>query len=349
MFCSRHLLVPCLLAPFLAATPPQEPPALQAFIQGMAEHHGFDPVALRTLLGNTTRQERARQWVLPPASPLQRNWRVYRTRFIEPQRLKAGLHFWKTHEKALRRAQNLYGVPPEAIVGILGVETLYGSRTGNFPVLDTLVTLAFDYPDIPGRPSRAPFFQDELEAYLLWCRDTAQDPRPWHGSYTGAMGMPQFMPSSIRKWAVDFDGDGRIDLAGSAEDAIGSVARYLKDHGWRPGEPIDLPISGPTALRAAATLADGRREPHRSLAVLRESGVRTPRSRLAPDTPALIVDLPTPGHPTEYRVGLSNFFALTEYNRSYFYAAAVADLGRAVKARLKHPKRVIMDHRSDRP
>jgi len=325
-------------------------PQARAFIQTMVERHHFDADTLKHLLDQVRPQEEAIRWIKPPAAPVRKNWRLYRSRFIEPTRIKAGLAFWREHRAALERARRDYGVPEEIIVGIIGVETIYGRRTGDFPVLDTLATLAFDYPEAPNRPTRSALFLQELEAYLVWCRDTRQDPHYWHGSYAGAMGLPQFLPSSILKWAVDFDRDGRIDLKESPEDAIGSVARYLKDHGWEAGQPVQFPVGRSAASRkAAAERADGTPEPKWSLGALRRAGLRLPKHLGDPGSQALIVDLPTPGRATEYRVGFRNFYVLTRYNKSFFYAASVADLGHAVKIRMNPSGQGKMKHRQGRP
>jgi len=341
----------CLLGTSLLRGAYPDRPEAQAFVQTMVEHHRFEAAALMELLKEVQPQEGALQWVKPPASPVQKNWRVYRSRFIEPIRIKAGVAFWQQHRETLVRARQVYGVPEEIIVGILGVETIYGRNSGTFPVLDTLATLAFDYPEAPNRVGRMALFLHELEAYLLWCRETGQDPHRWKGSYAGAMGLPQFLPSSIRAWAVDFDGDGRVDLQGSPADAIGSVAHYLQAHGWEAGRPVDAPVTGGVRSQRAAFLrADGDPEPRVALGELMKGGLKLQAPRAQdPKAQVLIVDLPSPGRRTLYRVGYRNFYVITRYNRSFFYASAVSDLGRAVKARLDRPRRVMMRHRSGKP
>ena len=214
-----------------------------------------------------------------------------------------------------------YGVPAEIIVGIIGVETIYGRNIGKFQTFAALSTLAFYYPP------RAELFRNELEALLLLARDEGRDPLSYRGSYAGALGLPQFLPSSVRSWAVDFDGDGKIDLATTA-DAIGSVAHYLADHGWTKDGPI---------LATAIVEGEGFNEllkegivPKRTTQELVAFDVRT---ATAPDLPAALIDLVTPGEPTEYRLGFHNFYVLTRYNQSSFYAAAVYDLAVALKER----------------
>jgi len=231
-------------------------------------------------------------------------------------------------------------------VGIIGVETIYGRNMGSFPVLEALTTLAFDYPEAPNKPGRSAMFLRELEDYLVWCRDTHQDATALTGSYTGAIGLPQFLPSSIRAYAVDYDGDGHVDLRSSRADAIGSIARYLKEHGWQPGRPSLWPIARTKkALGVLATKADGDPSLKWRMGDLLEAGIlprdlRTPRQFRAfrkkeRDTKIVLVDLPSPDRATEYHLGLNNFYVITRYNRSFFYAMSVVELGQAVKRAMK--------------
>ena len=203
----------------------------------------------------------------PPPRP-KPDWQVYRARFLQPVRIDGGLAFWQQHADTLQRATAEHGVPPEVIVAIIGVETLYGRNTGKFSVLQALATLAFDYP------ARAPYFRRELEEFLLYCRENGLDPRAPLGSYAGAIGMPQFMPGSIRSFATDFDGNGRIDLIGSPVDVIGSVARFLAIHGWKR----DLPILYPTEVAENAQpepLLAREPKPDLDIADLRAAGFTT--------------------------------------------------------------------------
>ena len=245
------------------------------------------------------------------------------------------MRFWQQYGDTLRRAENEFGVPADVIVGILGVETIYGRDMGNFRVIDALSTLAFDYPDTPNREDRSTMFRNQLKDFLLWCRDTGTDTFSVLGSYAGAVGIPQFMPTSIREYAIDYDRDGHIDLRNSAVDAIGSVARFLQMHGWEPNRPVMWNIAGDADSQGiAAAAADGQPYPGMTLSRLTRAGlalapgVDTAREQ---ETEVLMIDLPTPGQPTEYRVGLRNFYVLTRYNRSFFYAAAVYELGQAVR------------------
>nr|WP_234815083.1 lytic murein transglycosylase B [Noviherbaspirillum denitrificans] len=304
-----------------------------AFIDLMAEKHGFDRKELEATFKRVRYIDTAIQLVKPAPPGKPKNWHAYRARFIEPVRVNAGVAFWDEYRDALARAEERYGVPAEIIVGIIGVETVYGRNTGNFRVLDALTTLAFDYPPTPNRASRMAFFRGEIENTLLLARDAGIDPFSLFGSYAGAVGWPQFMPGSIRKFAVDFDGDGKVDLRNSPVDAIGSVASFLVQHGWKAGEPVVFP----------ATLGAG--EPGRSWEMFIGQGLEA-KFRLdelkaagvvpAVDTPADrmygLVDLQNGGEPTDYWLGANNFFAITQYNRSFFYAMSVIELGRTVKS-----------------
>jgi membrane-bound lytic murein transglycosylase B len=310
-------------------------PQVQMFTSRLVSQHGFDRSGLDAIFASTVYSATVARLIMPAASPARKNWAVYRSRFVEPIRINAGRRFWKQHEATLRRAEAEYGVPPEIIVGIIGVETIYGRDTGNFRVIDALTTLAFDYPDTPNRDARSKMFLGQLEDFLLWCRESSMDPFSVLGSYAGAIGIPQFMPTSIRAYATDFDADGRIDLRNSATDAIGSVARFLEMHGWERGRPVAWDIASDTGSRGIAeAAADGEAFPRRTLDELLKAGMQlaSPVSAQEGQTPVLVVDLPSPARPVEYKIGLRNFYVLTRYNRSFFYAQAVYDLGQAVKA-----------------
>ena len=305
-------------------------PEVRAFIAELVQRHGFVESELSWLFSRVRRVEPSLQAIQPPSVERPRSWREYRATFITERRVAAGVAFWRAHRHALERAQREFGVPAQVVVGILGVETFFGRNTGRWRVVDALTTLAFDYPP------RADFFRDELASYLLLVRDSGADVFSAHGSYAGAIGIPQFMPGSVRRYAIDFDGDGTVDLQRSAADAIGSVANFLKEHGWQPGAAISLRVR----VRGDAYRAylDGI-EPKYPVETLLKAGVepRTPRA-LPADARAALVELETPGQRSEYRLGLQNFYVLTRYNRSVFYAAAVADLGSAI-ARAQEPGR----------
>lgn len=305
-------------------------PEVQQFIDRVAEEHGFHRAELERFFGNAIFTEKAVELMRPAPPGRPRDWQAYRARFVEPIRINAGLAFWKTHEQALARAESTYGVPPEIIVAIIGVETLYGRYTGRFRVPDVLTTLAFGYPDTPNRNARIDYFRREVINVLLLARERQIDPFTLTGSYAGAIGLPQFMPGSIRNYAVDFDGDGRVDLLNSPVDAIGSVANFLVKHGWKPGEPFAF------RARVSANRDDWEHLLKQGLVAkntldeLRQSGVE-PHEGTPQEFRYGLVDLQNAKKPTEYWVGTSNFFAITHYNRSYFYAMAVIHLGEAIK------------------
>ena len=318
----------------------QDNPEVNAFINDMVARYDFDPQALHALFNQVSYSTTAVKLVTPSPTPGIKNWRVYQSRFIEPVRIQAGVRFWRNNQAALQRASNEFGVPPEIIVGIIGVETIFGRYMGNFRVLDALTTLAFDYPDTSNRMEREATFRKNLADLLIWTRGAGLDPTTVLGSYTGAIGIPQFLPSSIVAYAVDYDGNNQIDLRTSSADAIGSVANYLKQHGWETGRPVIWHIApDPGSQGLAQAAADGQPEPHWSLEQLLRAGMLLNQPGLdipaEAGTPVTVVDLPTPGLPTEYRLGLKNFYVLTRYNRSFFYALAVYELGQQIKARMQ--------------
>ena len=295
---------------------------VRAFTAEMVERHGFRAMELERLFAGARYLDSVVTLMTPlPAG--ERSWQTYRTNFLNPRRVEAGAAFWRQNGKALERAASAYGVPPEIIVAIIGVETEYGRNTGSFRVLDALATLAFDYP------RRAEYVRAELEQFLLLAREARADAGSFRGSYAGAIGIPQFMPGSIRRYAVDFDGSGRIDLRGSPADAIGSVANFLALHGWIAGAPVALParVEG-DGYRA---LADGDVVPIHRAEALRAAGVEF-GGAIAPETPCVLLELESPDAAPVHLVGLQNFYALTRYNRSSFYAAAVNELAEEIRA-----------------
>lgn len=302
------------------------------FIDQMVDRHNFNRSDLESAFRKTRYVETAIQLMKPAPPGRPKNWRAYRARFVEPIRIDAGVAFWNTYTDALARAEEQYGVPAEIIVGIIGVETVYGRNTGNFRVMDAVTTLAFDYPDTPTREARMRFFRGELENTLLFARDAGIDPFSLLGSYAGAIGWPQFMPGSIRKFAIDFDGDGKVDLRSSPVDAIGSVANFLVRHGWKTGEPIVFPATvaeSPDNRGWSIFIGQGL-EAKFKLDELKAAGV-VPSVEPPADMTFGLVDLQNGGEPTEYWLGANNFFTITQYNRSFFYAMSVVDLGRAVR------------------
>jgi membrane-bound lytic murein transglycosylase B len=303
------------------------------FIDQMVGRHGFDRAELESVFKKVRYVETTIQLMKPAPPGRPKNWRAYRARFVDPLRIDAGVAFWNTHADALARAEEQYGVPAEIIVGIIGVETVYGRNTGNFRVLDAVTTLGFDYPNTPNRAKRMEFFRGEIENTLLFARESGIDPFSLLGSYAGAIGWPQFMPSSIRKFAVDFDGDGKVDLRNSPVDAIGSVAHFLVEHGWKRGDPIVYPATVSTTEGGEnwdAFIGTGLAAKYR-LDELKAAGV-SPGVEPPAEMMFGLVDLQNGQEPTEYWLGAPNFFAITQYNRSYFYAMSVVDLGQAVRA-----------------
>jgi membrane-bound lytic murein transglycosylase B len=316
--------------PASAATPPpfSAAPEVRAFILQMHEQHDFDIAQLTREFSGIHSNATVLRAIRPAAVPeLQRSWQRYRERFVNDRRTANGLRFWRENAAELARAEALYGVPPEIITAIIGVETEYGRNVGKFGVLEALSTLAFDYPP------RADFFRSELEHYLLFARENGYAPRSLKGSYAGAMGIPQFMPSSQRYYAVDFDGDQRIDLARSNSDAIGSVARYLELHGWQAGAPIAVPASVDSDPNALLALLSEGYKPRLALSELALQGVgAADATAQLGDRPAALIDLVAPAQPTEYWIAFDNFYAITRYNHSTFYAMAVFQLAQALRA-----------------
>ncbi|CAE6721631.1 hypothetical protein R75465_01357 [Paraburkholderia aspalathi] len=315
-------------------------PNVDAFISDMSARYDFDEAALHALFARVSYSATAVKLVTPSPSPSVKNWRVYQSRFLDQVRINAGVRFWRANQATLQRAYEEFGVPPEVVVGIIGVETIYGRFMGNFRVLDALTTLSFDYPNTANRADRQATFRKNLEDYLVWTRDSQIDPTTVLGSYTGAIGIPQFLPSSIVQYAVSYDGNKQIDLRTSQADAIGSVANYLRQNGWENGRPVVWKIGTDAgSLGVAQAAADGKPEPHWPLDQLLRAGLllNEPGVDIASEagTPVTVVDLPSPGRGTEFMLGLKNFYVLTRYNRSFFYALAVYQLGERVKAQME--------------
>ena len=307
--------------------------AVQEFAGEMETKHGFERAWLDGLIGQINFINSAVQLVKPAPPGKPKNWAAVRELFIEPVRINGGVKFWNENAAALARAEAHFGVPAEIIVGIIGVETVYGRNTGRFRVLDTLATLAFAYPETPNRVARMAFFRGELENTLLLARQSNVDPLSLTGSFAGAVGIPQFMPGSILAHAVDFDEDGKVDLINSTTDAIGSVANFLRNHGWKPGDMGPLVYAANVSPSNAwekfinqGLEAKFRRDELEIAGVV--SSAALPESALFG-----LVDLQNGAEPTEYWLATNNFFAITQYNRSYFYAMSVIELGKAVRAK----------------
>jgi membrane-bound lytic murein transglycosylase B len=299
-------------------------PAAGAFVDRMAGE-GFDQAQVADWLSRAERQ----QWIIDfvhrpdpkPSTQPTGAWTRYRAKFLTEANIAKGAAFWGRYEGVLQRAQEKFGVPAEYVVAIVGVETNWGGYMGKHRVMDALATLAFDFP------RRSTFFTDELAAYLKMARDEGLDPFQPKGSYAGAMGYGQFMPSSFLKWAVDFDGDGRRDLWNPV-DAIGSVANYFAAHGWRAGEPVVIRANASGAdVTALKTGFDSRY----SLDALARAGVRPDKSPPSQGEFSLIRLDASSGY--QYWLGLHNFYVITRYNHSSYYAMAVHQLAQALRAR----------------
>jgi membrane-bound lytic murein transglycosylase B len=304
-----------------------------------AERLQLDPQWVRKHLGQARRLPSVERLVLPPSSPAAKNWAAYRARFIEPQRIQAGLRFWQTHRSALERAEREFGVPASVVVAIIGVETFYGQYTGNFRVIDALATLAFHFPAAhPRAAARESFFKGELEQFLLLTSRSGADPMSIRGSFAGAMGLPQFMPSSWARHAVDFDGNGRIDLFGSPQDAIGSVANYFKAFDWRPGMPTHYPVTLTPGQTDMDSLMAPDILPTFSVANFVSKGASLSGAALQHTGPLALIELRNGTDAPSYVAGTENFYAITRYNWSSYYAMAVIDLAEAVSREMQNSR-----------
>ena len=309
----------CGFAPaaWSADGPLDEVPAVRTFMRDVESRHGFDRDWLRSIFRDARRRQSILDAFSRPAEA--KPWHAYREIFVTPARIRQGMEFAREHRAVLDRVASRFGVPPEIVAAIIGVETFYGRYTGSYRVIDALSTLAFF------APRRNSFFRRELEEYLLMLSEENRASADLMGSYAGAIGVPQFIPSSYRAYAVDFDGDGRRDLAGSVEDAMGSVGSYLHLHGWEAGETVAIPLAAADPRRADELA--GELEPKRRWPELEEVGLRPAQGRRAPDpdTPLTLVRLDGAGGP-EYWAGFRNFYVITRYNRSALYAMAVHQL-----------------------
>jgi len=313
------LIAACPWPGHAAKTLDVQRPEVQAYVAELARDHGLDADYLRTTLGGAEIQQSILEAIARPAERV-KTWREYRAIFLTPERIAAGVAFWREHEARLARVAEKTGVPAEMLVGIIGVETYFGSRTGRYRLLDALTTLAFDYPP------RMNFFRSELTQLFLLARDESLDLGKAVGSYAGAMGAPQFMPSSYRAYAVDGDGDGRRDLFDSWDDVLASVANYFVAHKWRSGEAV--------VTRATLATASAHRPEDNTLsATSTVTGLKAQGVRFSTDMPAsapagLLAFEGDDG--LEYWVGFHNFYVITRYNRSTMYALAVFQLGQAI-------------------
>ncbi len=299
--------------------------AVDQFIDRMAARHGFTREYLNGLFSQVSRKD----WTLnymarqagAAASPRPGAWTRYRAQFLTEAHIAGGAAFWNRHAEALRRASERYGVPPEYIIGIMGVETIYGRNLGSHRIVDALTTLAFDYP------RRGDYFAEELENFLIMTREEGIDPTEPVGSFAGAMGLGQFMPGSFLKWAVDFNRDGRRDLW-EADDAVGSIANYFAQHGWRSGEPV---VTRAVVTGSGVESLESGYDAQYSLAELQRYGIQP--AGHCPDGQRVRLLRLRAAQGDEYWLGHENFYVITRYNHSTHYAMAVHELAQAVRAR----------------
>jgi len=302
---------------------------VRAYVDEVVREYGFDRAALLRVFAAARYQPKIvaamqRPLLEPP------KWYEYAPPFLSQARIDGGVAYWNAHAAELARAESAFGVPAEVVVAIIGVETMYGANTGRHRVLDALTTLAFDYP------RRAAFFRGELTHFLLLARDLGAPPTAIKGSFAGAMGVPQFMPGSYRNFAVDFDGDGRVDLWEGSADIVGSVANYLARHDWQRGQPVLLPATlAPDTREVVLRRLDGGLSERRSLAAWAADGVTTaPPDGLAQDPVGLLLleEQTANGDDASYWIACNNFYVITRYNRSRLYAAAVWELAQAIRS-----------------
>lgn len=291
---------------------------VQQFIAEMVKKHGFDAKQLTAQFKQVKLKQKIIDAISRPAES--KPWFQYRPIFVTKTRINEGIKFWEENQATLERAEKEFGVPPEIIVAIIGVETRYGRHKGGYRVMDSLSTLAFEYP------KRSKFFRSELEHYLLLAREEKLNPLDIKGSYAGAMGKSQFISSSYRNYAIDFDGDGKRDLWTNTADAIGSVANYFKRHKWQPGGEVVAPaLVGSNHIQV---MVKKGYKPHTTVAELRKRGV-TAKQNLDPDALGALIELKTRAG-REHWLGLNNFYVITRYNHSPLYAMAVHQLGQAI-------------------
>ena len=304
--------------------------AARAFAAEVAERRSLPAPWIEAQLAQAQRLDAVRKLIMPPPAGTAKNWAAYRARFIEAQRVAAGVAFWRDHEAWLQEAQERWGVPAAMIVGIIGIETYYGRVMGNFRTLDALATLAFDFP--PGRKDRSAFFRSELEEFFVLCAREGTEPTAVKGSYAGAIGLAQFLPSSLNRYAVDMDGDGHVDLQRNAADAIGSVAHYFASFGWQRDLPTHFEVAVPVDSADRAVLLGPDIVPSFSAAQFAERGAVLSAAGRAHEGPLALVELQNGDAAPSYVAGTQNFYVVTRYNWSSYYAMAVIDLAAAVAA-----------------
>lgn len=311
-----------------------EHPLAAGFIDEMVQQHGFTAEEIKQWLSKAEKRQPILDAIARPAEK-SKTWKEYRPIFIVPMRITNGVNFWHEHRDALARAEREYGVPAEIIVSIIGVETNYGKNTGNYYVIDALTTLAFDYPP------RAPFFRSELVNYFILTREQKHNPLEFKGSYAGAMGYGQFMPSSYRNFAVDFSGDGFTDIWKNPTDAIGSIANYFKQHGWETGKTVVVPAKLTDERAAVLANADFNKivPPAINVSGWKKNGV-APRTNIAGNIPVVAFEFDG-ARGLEYWFGLQNFYTITRYNRSPMYAMAVYDLSIEIKNAMENSDKTL--------
>ena len=322
-------------APTAGASYAKRPDAM-AWAERVAQENQLDPKWVKAQLAQAKLIPSIPKLILPPAQVSQKNWAAYRARFIEPKRVQAGVQFWERHQTLLKQAEQAYGVPPWLIVGVIGVETFYGQHTGNFRVLDALSTLTFDFPkEHPRATERQAFFSKELAQFLVMVSKEKINPTKLKGSYAGAMGLPQFMPSSWANFAVDFDGDKHIDLFNNPADVIGSVAHYFKAFQWQTGMPTHYSVTfnrdqlDMDALMAPDILPTFSVNNFLAKGAVIDGDALLHRGQLA------LIELLNGNEAASYVAGTENFYAITRYNWSSYYAMAVIELGEAVSREIK--------------
>ncbi len=318
----RTLTLLCLL--FTTSLPaqdfPQQYPEVGPFIDKMVEEHGFQRDTLTQLFRKVAYKQGIIDAISRPAES--KPWYKYRPIFVTEKRIREGVAFWRENRALLARAEETYGVPAHIIVAIVGVETFYGRNKGSYRVIDALATLGFGYPP------RAAFFRGQLEQFLLMSREENRDPLTFLGSYAGAMGMPQFIPSSFRNYAVDFDKDGQRDLWRNNADIIGSVANYFAVHKWQKGAAIASRAN--LKSKAPQQLIDKGIRPSIPVAALKAKGI-LPKAAYADDEEAALIALDSSPDEQEYWIALNNFYVITRYNHSQLYAMAVYQLAEAIR------------------
>ena len=310
----------------------------------MAQDYQLDPKWVKSQLAQARFIPSVTKLILPPTQVNKKNWTAYQARFIEPKRIEAGLQFWKQNQQTLQEAEDKFGVPAWLVVGIIGVETYYGQHTGNFRTLDALSTLTFDFPSAhPRAAERQAFFSKELAHFLMLAHQEKIKPTSIKGSYAGALGLPQFMPSSWSRFAIDFDGDKHIDLFANKADVIGSVANYFKAFQWRPGMPTHYPVQFDASKLDMDTLMAPDILPTFSVPSFLAKGAVLEGEALNHSGPLALIELLNGDASPSYVAGTENFYAITRYNWSSYYAMAVIELGEAVAAKRNSEKSVPSD------